>query len=297
MNGIKLTKKTTLLLSASLLMTSSSTFAAFKLFEAPMSDAKWEFNGNPLACQLNHDIPLYGKASFSKIAGRKTSLDFKLSYKRHPLKKAAKAQVRAVSPSWQPNKISREMGELSLLSGDAIIKSKDLATWKLLNTLEIGSQPTFYYQDFDALEDQVAVSLSTIGFNSEYDKFLSCLSGLVTYPLNELTKMTLYFDFDRSQIKPNYTQKLKALAQYIKYDPSIEVVLLNGHTDSKGSRSYNEKLSQQRAESVKKILQLSGVEDSRFKIQAFGEKSPTATNRTKKGRALNRRVYIQIAQS
>ena len=86
------------------------------------------------------------------------------------------------------------------------------------------------------------------------------------------------------------------MAAYIKFDPSIEVVFINGYTDSKGSRYYNEKLANKRIQSVKKRLTLEGVDESRFKTTAFGEKNPAASNRNAKGRAQNRRVYIKIAQ-
>ena len=134
------------------------------------------------------------------------------------------------------------------------------------------------------------------GFRPSH-KFLDCLTELVPYKIEELSKMTLHFDFNQATIRSKYRAKLGALAQYIKHDPSVEIVIIKGYTDSKGPRGYNQKLSEKRINSVKKQLQLKGINDSRFKTQAFGERNPVATNRTASGRAKNRRVYIRISQN
>ena len=284
-------------LTALVTLASLNSAASYKVFEANIDQSSWTFQGNPLNCTLSHHIPLYGDAKFQKIAGKEEKLGFQLGYKRHTIVKNKIADVRALAPSWQPLLTSRELGQVELKPGKNIVVSQETASWRLLNELEIGRFPTFFYQDFNAIEDQVSVALSTVGFRQEYDKFLDCMANLVPFKINELSKMTLFFDFDRFSIRNPYKAKLDALAQYIKHDPAIEVVFMSGFTDSKGSRSYNQKLSQQRVESVKKLLQLNGVPDSRFKLNAFGEKQPVASNRTAKGRAKNRRVFIRLAQN
>ncbi len=270
--------------------------AGFKRFEAPLDESRWNFAGNPLNCKLTHNIPLYGDAAFEKSAGRDTKLEFKLGYKRHQISPEKKATVRAIAPAWQPLRASRELGEVGLNAGKHIVKSQDMASWRLLNELETGRFPTFFYQDFNTLEDQVSVALSSVGFRAKYDDFLTCLSTLVPFELQELSKMTLYFDFAKSSVRKPYHSKLQALAAYIRFDPSIEVVFINGYTDNKGARGYNQKLSQRRIDSVRRMLSLEGVDNNRFRTLAFGEKKPAATNRNAKGRAQNRRVFIQIAQ-
>jgi len=289
-------RTTSSLFIVSLLLTSLTCSAAFKSYEAAVDESVWQFNGNPLNCALIHKIPYFGDAKFEKSAGKGQNLDFKLAYKRHKVNNTQTATVRAIAPAWQPLQSSRLLGQTPLLSGQHLISSKNTASWKLLNELEVGRFPTFSYQEFNDLEDQVSVALSSVGFRLEYDKFLDCLVSLVPYKLDELTKMTIYFGFDRANLKAPDSTKLEALAAYIKYDPSVEVVFIHGHTDNKGSRYYNEKLANRRIQSVKKTLTLEGVEDNRFQITAFGEKKPIASNRTAQGRAKNRRVYIRIAQ-
>jgi len=142
----------------------------------------------------------------------------------------------------------------------------------------------------------IAVSLSAVGFRKSYDLFLDCLTTLVDHNLKELTQMTLHFDFNKHAVRNSYKSKLAALAAYVKYDPSIDVVFVNGHTDSKGSKGYNRMLAEKRILSVKKILMAHGADKECFKTIAFGETNPIASNRQAKGRAKNRRVFIRVAQ-
>jgi len=101
------------------------------------------------------------------------------------------------------------------------------------------------------------------------------------------------FDFDKSVIKPAGRTQLDDLASKIR-GINLEVVIAIGHTDSIGSVAYNQKLSVRRAESVKAYLVSKGVPANRIYTEGKGEKQPVASNRTKDGRAKNRRVEIEV---
>jgi OOP family OmpA-OmpF porin len=101
------------------------------------------------------------------------------------------------------------------------------------------------------------------------------------------------FDFDKSVVKPEGRSKLDDLANKVK-SINLEVVIAIGHADAIGSDEYNQKLSVRRAEAVKAYLITKGVETNRIYTEGKGEKQPVASNKTKEGRAKNRRTEIEV---
>ena len=101
------------------------------------------------------------------------------------------------------------------------------------------------------------------------------------------------FDFDKSVIKPEGKARLDDLVSKIS-GINLEVVIAIGHTDSIGSDAYNQKLSVRRAESVKAYMVSKGIAANRIYTEGKGEKQPVASNKTKDGRAKNRRVEIEV---
>ncbi|MFC5609748.1 outer membrane protein OmpA [Variovorax soli] len=102
-----------------------------------------------------------------------------------------------------------------------------------------------------------------------------------------------FFDFDKAVLKPEGRAKLDDLVNKIR-GVNLEVIIAVGHTDSIGTDAYNQKLSVRRAEAVKSYLVSKGIERNRVYTEGKGEKQPVADNRTKEGRAKNRRVEIEV---
>ena len=110
-----------------------------------------------------------------------------------------------------------------------------------------------------------------------------------------LDERALNFDFDKSNVKPQYYELLNNLKDFIEQN-NYEVTIV-GHTDSVGGNQYNFGLSRRRAESVKaKLLEFGLAENRIVGIEAMGEEQPIATNETKEGRAQNRRVEFKLVQ-
>ncbi len=102
-----------------------------------------------------------------------------------------------------------------------------------------------------------------------------------------------FFDFDKSVLKPEGKAKLDDLVAKVK-DISLEVVIAVGHTDATGSDGYNQKLSVRRSEAVKAYLVSKGIEKNRIYTEGKGEAQPVADNKTREGRAKNRRVEVEV---
>ena len=106
---------------------------------------------------------------------------------------------------------------------------------------------------------------------------------------------SLNFDFDKSVVKEQYIPILKNLIDYM-VENNYDVTII-GHTDSKGSELYNEKLSMRRATSVKeKLLELGLSPDRIVGLEGRGELEPVSSNETEEGRAQNRRIEFNLVR-
>ena len=103
----------------------------------------------------------------------------------------------------------------------------------------------------------------------------------------------IFFDFDKSTLRPESTAELERLIKLLTDIPSMKIEI-GGHTDSKGADDYNMKLSSTRSESVVNYLVSHGIEAARLTYKGYGETKPMATNDTDEGRQLNRRTEFEI---
>ncbi|MBA3477579.1 MAG: OmpA family protein, partial [Lautropia sp.] len=94
-------------------------------------------------------------------------------------------------------------------------------------------------------------------------------------------------------LKPDGKAKLDDLTSKLS-GIALEVIIAVGHTDSVGSDAYNQRLSVRRSEAVKAYMVSKGIEANRIYTEGKGEKQPVADNKTRDGRAKNRRVEIEV---
>lgn len=106
--------------------------------------------------------------------------------------------------------------------------------------------------------------------------------------------LKINFDVDKDVIKPTEATKLDELAGVFSNYPE-NIVVLEGHTDSDGSEAYNQTLSEKRAKSVENYLRGKNINIASLSSTGYGETRPVASNDTKEGKAMNRRVDIKIS--
>lgn len=103
----------------------------------------------------------------------------------------------------------------------------------------------------------------------------------------------IYFQTNSSRLLPKSYGSLKEVVQILSDNPSY-MIDINGHTDNTGSDELNQKLSESRANSVKQYLLENGIGENRITATGYGESKPIADNKTAAGRAMNRRVEINL---
>jgi len=110
--------------------------------------------------------------------------------------------------------------------------------------------------------------------------------------LEELRKNnTIYFDFDKSDIREEFKSVLEAHAAFLRAQTTVSVTI-EGHTDARGTPEYNVALGERRAQSVQKYLENLGVAAGQLSVVSYGEEKPVDAGNTEDAFAKNRRAVL-----
>jgi OOP family OmpA-OmpF porin len=108
---------------------------------------------------------------------------------------------------------------------------------------------------------------------------------------DETVNLLIEFDFNKSVVKPEFYSNVDAVGEFMQKYPTVTMTI-EGHTDDVGTKAYNQKLSQRRANAVKKyIVDKFGIKPELIKAVGYGKTRPVDTNKTAEGRYHNRRVH------
>ncbi len=179
-------------------------------------------------------------------------------------------------------------GSISFASHTAEGHNRDVAT-----AVEQPAVVSLHYGDsFD-------VRISAAGYHGD-SAAVTRLTDTVHYYLRPIHRVRhvlllkhMYFATDKTDILPISDSDLNILYNFLTENPKVRV-LITGHTDSQGSESHNQVLSEGRANSVKEAMIDRGIDPSRLETNGKGESEPIDTNDTEEGRQNNRRVQITV---
>ena len=112
-------------------------------------------------------------------------------------------------------------------------------------------------------------------------------------PVVELTFEDVYFDFDRSTLRPEALRLLDDAVAKLQANPGRNIII-EGHTCNIGTAEYNLALGERRAESVRSYLTSRGVAAGRLEVRSYGEEAPKYDNSREETRRLNRRAALTV---
>nr|VFJ66366.1 MAG: peptidoglycan-associated lipoprotein [Candidatus Kentron sp. FW] len=115
--------------------------------------------------------------------------------------------------------------------------------------------------------------------------------GALDDPSSLLSRRVIYFDFDRSEIKPEYREILEAHAGYLANNAGVKVTL-GGHCDERGTREYNLALGERRAKAVSRLIGTLGVSGDQLRTVSYGEEQPAEMGHNEFSWQKNRRVEL-----
>jgi peptidoglycan-associated lipoprotein len=116
-------------------------------------------------------------------------------------------------------------------------------------------------------------------------------SSALKDPSSILSKRSIYYEFDKFDVKDEYRPLIEAHAKYLRDNPGARM-LIQGNTDERGAREYNVGLGQRRSDGVKRMMMLLGAKEAQIESVSLGEEKPKSEGHTEEAWAQNRRVDL-----
>ncbi|KUI99851.1 sodium-type flagellar protein MotY precursor [Vibrio sp. MEBiC08052] len=271
-------------------------YALQKHYVATPQQSKWEMvSDTPLECRLVHPIPSYGNAEFSSRASKKLNLDFELKMLR-PMGETRNVSLVSMPPAWRPGDKAESVSHLKFFKQfDGYIGGQ--LAWNLLSELEKGRNPTFSYEEWQDRDHLIEVSLSSVLFLSKFNDFSNCLSRLLPYSFEDISFTILHYDRDSVQVNKASQKRLAQIAEYIRYNQDIDLVLVSTYTDGSRSKNESQSLSEKRAEVLRDYFKSLGLPENRIQVEGYGKRRSIANDMTPIGKEKNRRVVISLGRT
>ncbi len=256
-------------------------------------DSDWQHLLTGNVCQLVLEVGVYGEARF--VGSTTMAPVFELQARRD-MHAAGPLEVSQYAPPWHPAAgARRRLGELLHIEGGGAIARDDMALG-MLAALKQGwhlelAAPSRYDGSQEVVLDMNARSLVPSLHN-----FLECAHTQVAVSWEKMSRTRIAYDVDEHNINADGQAQLAALARFVKEDPSITTLYVDGHTDDSGSPRKNYQLSRRRAEAVAQHLRDAGLDERAIVVRYHGEVYPVADNDSATGKAMNRRTTVRLAR-
>ncbi|MFE8073199.1 OmpA family protein [Marinobacteraceae bacterium S3BR75-40.1] len=273
----------------SLLTLVLSLTAQAETFGAGIQNSQWYLSSSIFECRLTHRIPGVGEAVFTHEAGK--PLAFYLEFNANPMQ-AGRAALVVEAPSWRPGAAVRDLGYVPVSQERRAIEVGDSAAARMMAGLGDGMSPTFTRKAWYGNE-RIRVRLSSINFNGHLPEFRNCVSGLLPVNFDQVKRTRVYFGMGDTDLDASDRKKLDDVVLYVKADPTVTSIYVDGHTSRSGRRIANRTLSKKRAEAVTRYLVDQGLSPDKITTRYHGDRYPATDVSSKRG-AVDRRATVRL---
>ncbi|MCP3687563.1 MAG: OmpA family protein [Gammaproteobacteria bacterium] len=281
------------LLFLSFLVLFTESGAMERKYLAPMEESFWRMTvTSPLHCEMEHEIPRFGKAVFSRSAGR--DLQLKL-FTNQRFSSGIPVEFLSEAPHWKPVKSQLKLASLSTADNKVLLDVGTRTAKYAYLELHEGFHSGFHFAPGKKLLDPTTVVMSTVRFRSVEPEFEQCVSNLYFENFADVRMSSIHFDHDDEFPRIDEEENaLTRMLEYLKVDHSISEITVHGHADMTGSQCYNDSLSARRALYVFDMLVTNGVDPRIISMDYFGEHRPIKKGKSEAALASNRRVTVEL---
>jgi sodium-type flagellar protein MotY len=259
-------------------------------FGAGLENSQWYVASSIFECRVVHTIPQFGQAVFFHEAGE--PLKFQLEAAR-VLMRAGEAALVVEAPPWRPGIPVQDLGLVAALEQPRSISVDARRSTLMMDGLLQGMLPTFT-RKARYIDQSVRVSVSPINFKTVYQDYLDCAAGLLPMNFRQAERSAILFPSGKVALTDDAKRRLDNIVEYLKADPSVTAIYVDGHSDAAGRRLTNRQMSKERAEIVSRYLIDAGLNEEMITTRYHSDRYPVVDNRTADNRARNRRATVRL---
>lgn len=260
-------------------------------FQTPLESVEWAVAGDRFECRLTQPVKGFGQGEFVRRAGEGPV--FKMQSQERWLGYGSATLLAAAAP-WRVGQADINLGPVLVTREGNALQSSHVQAGRLLTALMEGRGPMIRHRtgEGDALE----VRLLPVHFADAYQRYLTCTADLLPYSFDQIKQTRIAFADTNMVLSESAKGRLSSIVEFLKEDPTVNQIELDGHSDSWGNRLSNRDLSRRRALTVKEYLVEQGIAEEQIIVRFHGERYPLKPNNSAVNRALNRRVNVVLSR-
>lgn len=272
-----------------LLSLCASAQAFERRYQASLDVSRWTLTQNsPISCQIEHQIPKFGRAVFTQEAGRGLRLELNTS---HRFARGINVELRSEVNAWNAKSTRAVLARFETSGRKQLFKIPTAVAEQTYFELRAGYQPGFLFYD----DQPMIASISSVRFGEVEAEFSQCVAGLYPHNFNDVRISNIHFEPDNefAGIREEETAFVKML-DYLEVDSAVSEIVVTGHADNTGLACYNDGLSERRAWYVYDLLIARGIDSRLLRVDYAGEQKPLRKGSNQKSLAANRRVSVEL---
>ncbi|MHC8337842.1 flagellar protein MotY [Pseudomonas sp. HLT2-19-2] len=260
-------------------------------FQTRLESIEWTVEGDQFECRLTQPITDFGSGEFVRRAGEQATFRLK-AY--NTMIGGGSATLLAAAAPWQPGRGDINLGSVRIGSGDVLFNSSQVQAGRLISGLMDGRSTVVRHYSGDGRMSEVR--LLPVKFSKAFNDYQGCVAKLLPKNFEQVKQSEVGFPGEGIDLDARAKAQLQVMLDFMKADPTVNHIELDGHSDNSGNRLTNRDLSRRRALAVLDFFKANGIQESQVTLRFHGERYPLAPNTSSANRAKNRRVNVHLAR-
>ncbi|UTL90060.1 flagellar protein MotY [Pseudomonas fluorescens] len=259
-------------------------------FQTRMENVAWTVEGDQFECRLIQPIDGFGSGEFVRKAGEQPV--FQLRSHSNALG-AGSATLLAAAAPWQPGRADVNLGAVRMSRSGVLFSSSQSQASRLINGL-LDGRSTVVRNYTGEGGRTMEVRVLPVSFAKAYSDYQACAGKMLPMNYDQVRQTQVGFPGGGFDLDADARARLDVILDYLKADPTVNHIELNGHSDNSGNRLTNRDTSRRQALAVADYFKAHGVPEEQIVVRFHGERYPLVKNNSPANRARNRRVNIEL---